>query len=63
VVHISQDNDGMLWLSPVEASTGWTPGRVGRPDFGTVPDDPGSLSSDNIESTASIEPGVLGRDK
>jgi ligand-binding sensor domain-containing protein/signal transduction histidine kinase len=59
VVHISQDSDGMLWLSTGRGLYRLDPtsGRTAR--FQHVPDDPGSLSSDNIESTGLDRSGVF----
>ncbi len=59
VVHISQDNDGMLWLSTGRGLYRLDPrsGKTAR--FRHVPDDPGSLSSDNIESTGLDRSGVF----
>jgi ligand-binding sensor domain-containing protein/signal transduction histidine kinase len=59
VVHISQDNDGMLWLSTGRGLYRFDPRSGKTTRFQHVPDDPGSLSSDNIESTGLDRSGVF----
>ena len=57
VAHISQDHEGMLWLSTRNGLFRFNPGTGETKHFGHIPNDPSSLGDNDIQSTGEDRAG------